>query len=113
MDKKTTDIINHYISFLVQRYPDLNKAYLFGSFAKNTESDDSDIDIALVFKNIGEENKFDLQVQLMLYASEYDLRIEPHPFSEEEFNSWHPLAVEIKKTGSEIKLPSLKELSRI
>jgi len=47
----------------------------------------------------------------MLLVSDYDLRIEPHPFSENEFNSWHPLAVEIKKTGIELKLPQPEELS--
>jgi len=113
MDRKTAEIINDYFSFLVLKYPNLKKAYLFGSYAKNREKDGSDIDIALVFTDLKEENKFDLQVQLMLQASEYDLRIEPHPFSDKEFNSWHPLVVEIKNTGIEINSSYSKEVSSI
>jgi predicted nucleotidyltransferase len=75
---------------------------LFGSYAKGKSTDDSDIDIALIFKNLDDSKRFDIQVQLMLLAAQIDSRIEPHPISHEDFNSGNPFVVEIKKTGIEV-----------
>ena len=104
MDKKTDKAINKYITLIKDNYTDVSKAILFGSFAKNSERKHSDIDVALVFKNLDDEKKFDLQVQLMILASKVDTRIEPHPVSESDFNSNNPFVIEIKKTGTEIKI---------
>ena len=90
----------------IQQIPasmDLKKAYLFGSYAKGVENLDSDIDIALIFDELNDSDKFDLQVQLMLLAAQIDSRIEPHPISKEDFDSSNPFAIEIKRTGIEIK----------
>ena len=84
------------------------KAYLFGSYLKETDNKSSDIDIALVVDNLPDEERFDVQVQLMLLASEYDLRIEPHPISGENFDIKNPFAAEILRTGFEIE-PEMPE----
>jgi len=112
MDKKTDKIIKDYLSFVSSKFPGVKKAYLFGSFAKDTQNPDSDIDIAIIFNEITDEEKFDLQVQLLVIASDFDMRIEPHPLSEDEFHSWYPLSVEIKKTGIELELPHSPEILR-
>jgi hypothetical protein len=57
--------------------------------------------LALIFKNLHDSKRFDLQVQLMLLASQIDTRIEPHPISSDDFYSDNPFVVEIKKTGFE------------
>ena len=80
---------------------DIKKAYLFGSYAKGIEHVDSDIDIALVLGKM--DDFFSVQMQLMRLRREIDLRIEPHPILEEDFNIQNPLAYEIKRTGIEIK----------
>jgi len=77
------------------------KAYLFGSYAKGSEREESDIDIAIVLGNM--TDFFDIQMQLMRIRRKIDLRIEPHPISENEFNDSNPFAFEIKRTGIEIK----------
>jgi predicted nucleotidyltransferase len=77
-------------------------AYLFGSFVKNKQRPDSDIDIALIIDNLKDSDKFDIQVQFMLLASKFDSRIEPHPLSKQDFISDNPFVHEIKKTGIEI-----------
>jgi len=79
---------------------DLQKAILFGSFAKGTNHDDSDIDIALVINNL--KDSFGTQVKLMKLRRKIDLRIEPHPFSTSEFNNSNPVVTEILKNGLEI-----------
>lgn len=75
----------------------VKKTYLFGSYVKGKEKEDSDIDIAIVIENMADF--FDVQLELMRLRRKIDLRIEPHPISEEDFNSNNPFAYEIQKTG--------------
>lgn len=103
MDKGTNKIISDYIASIAKLNTHLVKAYLFGSYAKRDDRIDSDIDIALIIDNLKDDEKFDLQVQLMLLASNFDIRIEPHPISYKDFNSGSPFAHEIKRTGIEIE----------
>ena len=48
----------------------------------------SDIDSALIFKNLDDSERGGIQVQLMLSAAQIDSRIEPHPISPVDFNSY-------------------------
>jgi uncharacterized protein len=102
MDKKTDTIIRQYISTVADQIPGFVTAYLFGSFAKKNQRPESDIDIALIIDNLKDSDKFDIQVQLMLLASKFDSRIEPHPLSKLDLISGNPFVHEIKKTGIEI-----------
>ena len=102
MDKNVNIAIAEYLDLIKEKYSDLESVYLFGSYAKGETTDDSDIDLALVFNKLEDSRRFDLQVQLMLLAAKIDSRIEPHPLSYEDFNSGNPFAVEIKKSGIEI-----------
>jgi predicted nucleotidyltransferase len=79
----------------------MKKAYLFGSYAKGNATNDSDIDIAIVVDEM--DNFFALQMQLMRLRRSVDLRIEPHPFWEGDFNNQNPYAIEIERTGLELK----------
>lgn len=103
MDKKTDKLIKQYITSVANQTPGFVTAYLFGSFAKNNQTSESDIDIALIFDNLQDSDKFDIQVQLMLLASRFDSRIEPHPLSKQDLISDTPFVYEIKKTGIEIR----------
>lgn len=76
-------------------------AYLFGSFAKGNEREESDIDVAIILNNM--PDFFEIQKQLMRLRRKVDLRIEPHPISENDFNNMNPFAFEIQQTGIEIK----------
>ncbi len=103
MDKETDNLIRQYILTVAKQTPGYVTAYLFGSYAKNKERPESDIDIALIINNLSDSDKFDTQVQLMLLAANFDPRIEPHPISKQDFFSNNPFPNEIKKTGIEIK----------
>jgi uncharacterized protein len=103
MDKKIDNIIRQYIASVASQTPGFVTAYLFGSFAKNNQRPESDIDIALIIDNLKDTDKFDIQVQLMLLASKFDSRIEPHPLSKQDLISDNPFVHEIKKTGIEIR----------
>lgn len=102
MDK--TDALN-----IVQRYARAVKAnykysrvILFGSFAKGNYNDDSDIDVAVIFKDYS--NLMDMQLELMRLRRKIDSRIEPHPFREIDFQQSNPIVNEIIKYGQEITI---------
>jgi len=89
----------------IQKIPadlELKKAFLFGSYAKGNQHSDSDIDIAIIVGKM--DDFFAVQMQLMRLRRDIDLRIEPHPILEGDFNIQNPLAFEILKTGKEIKI---------
>ncbi|VAW26695.1 Nucleotidyltransferase [hydrothermal vent metagenome] len=97
-------IINTVKKYLKIIPPDLNvkRAFLFGSYAKGKEKEDSDIDIALVID--GMTDFFSTQMKLMRIRRKVDLRIEPHPIRENDFTEINPFAEEIQKSGIEITL---------
>lgn len=102
MDK--TDALN-----IAQRYAyAVNENYksirivLFGSYAKGNFNEDSDIDIAVVFKDYS--NLLDMQLELMRIRRKIDSRIEPHPFRESEFEISNPIVNEILKYGQDLEI---------
>ena len=104
MDKKINRIVKDYIDSVLEQQPGLISAYIFGSYAKNKQRTESDIDIALVIDNLSDADRFDTQVRLMMLASKIDNRIEPHPFSQQDVISNNPFVIEIKRTGIELKV---------
>jgi predicted nucleotidyltransferase len=78
------------------------KIILFGSYAKGNYNEDSDIDIAVIFKDYS--NLLDMQLDLMRLRRKIDSRIEPHPFREIDFEQSNPIVNEIIKYGQEIKI---------
>ena len=103
MDKTINIAITEYITLIKENYKDIEKAILFGSFARGLATQDSDIDLALIFTDLDDANRFDIQVKLMLLASQIDSRIEPHPISHDDFYSGNPFVVEIQKSGIEVQ----------
>ena len=101
MDKKQTpEAAMRYAVFLRKTKPGIKKVFLFGSYARGTFHEDSDIDLAIIFDSLFDS--FDMQVELMKIRRKFDIRIEPHPFSESDFNTSNPLAKEILENGLEI-----------
>jgi predicted nucleotidyltransferase len=102
MDKDIDIEVVKYLELIREKFTGIETAYLFGSYAKGKSTEDSDIDLAIIFTNLDDSRRFDIQVQLMLLAAKIDSRIEPHPISREDFDSGNPFVIEIKKTGIEI-----------
>ena len=101
MDKREAlEIAKRYVSNLTQKY-NIERAYLYGSFAKGTNHTDSDIDLAIVLTSISDI--IDVQIDLMQMRTDEDLLIEPHPFRKEDFNLNNPVVAEILNNGIEIK----------
>jgi predicted nucleotidyltransferase len=102
MAKSIDSTIAEYLDLIKKKYTGIERAFLFGSYAKGKSTEDSDIDVALIFAQLDDSKRFDIQVQLMLLASQIDSRIEPHPISHEDFIAGNPFVAEIKKTGIEV-----------
>lgn len=101
MDKgEALKIAREYIDSISTKYS-IKQAILFGSFAKGTNHDDSDIDIAIIVNNI--VDIIDTQIDLMKLRRKIDLRIEPHPFMISDFNQSNPVVNEILKYGITIE----------
>ena len=79
---------------------ELKKAFLFGSYANGSQHVDSDIDIAIIIGKM--DDFFSIQMELMRLRRTIDLRIEPHPIWEGDFNNQNPFAYEIQNTGIEL-----------
>jgi len=78
----------------------LQKVILFGSFAKGTQHECSDIDIALISPDYRECDYLNESVKAMDIFEDFDDRVEPHLFSPEEMLSDDDVFVkEIKRTG--------------
>lgn len=99
MDKREAIILVKAYKRLVKDYLPLEKVYLFGSYAKETYNEDSDIDVALVVKKI-ESDFFLINPLLWKLRRQIDDRIEPI-LIEREFDDAGFLA-EIQKYGIEI-----------
>ena len=92
-------IAQEYIHSVSTRFA-LEKAILFGSFARGNPQPNSDIDIALVFH--GKGDMLQAQIDLLKLRRNIDLRIEPHPFTIDDFNASNPVVNEIMKYGIEL-----------
>ncbi len=100
MDKKNVlNIARQFASVIMKNY-DCKQVFLFGSYAKGTNQEESDIDIAVIFREF--ENLLDIQLELMRLRRKIDSRIEPHPFREKDFNMENPVVNEILKYGQRI-----------
>jgi len=100
MDKKEVlNIARKFASVIMTNY-DCKQIYLFGSCAKGTNKEESDIDIAVILEEF--ENAIDIQLELMRLRRKIDSRIEPHPFREKDFNMTNPVVYEILKHGHQI-----------
>jgi predicted nucleotidyltransferase len=97
MDKRTAyEIAGKYVESISSKYQ-ISQAFLFGSFAKGTFHDDSDIDVAIIVENV--EDIIDVQIDMMKLRRKIDLRIEPHPIMKSDFDYNDPLSFEVLKYG--------------
>ena len=82
IDSRIMESIKKYIEKISQYYK-IEAIILFGSYAKGTENEDSDIDIAIIssdFSDIIEDG-----AKLIGLTWKIDTRIEPHPITTEDY----------------------------
>ncbi len=92
--------IYKYIEEISKHYK-IEAIILFGSYAKGTENEDSDIDIAVISSDF--EDIIDEGAKLIGYTWNIDTRIEPHPITTEDFeNVATPFVQEVINTGIKV-----------
>lgn len=87
-----------YIAALQNSGLEIQAAYLYGSQAKGTAREWSDIDVAIIAPNLSGDWHDDL-VHLNVLANQVDSRIEAVGYVPENFRDESPLVWEIKTTG--------------
>ncbi len=80
----------------------VQRAFLFGSFAKNRQHEWSDIDIALIGDDFIGVAALDKDSFRKLHIQPQFVSIETHTFPTEQLKSGDPFLDEILKTGIEI-----------
>lgn len=101
--KQIQKIIEDYVNNLNQEIS-VDKVILFGSYAKGTVHEYSDVDLAIFsdyFKNI---SRIDGIQYLLLRAMDYDIDLEPQPFTMDDYKEPVGIVEEILKTGIEIPI---------
>lgn len=97
--RKLFRIVKDYIKEIRKSGYNVSSAYLFGSYAKDTQYPESDIDIAIILHSV--DNYFDTQVELMKLRRKINIYIEPHPIAKNDFKT-HPLYTEITRHGLKV-----------
>ena len=93
--------VKRFLNLLTASGLHLDRAILFGSYAKGTAGKWSDIDIALVSKDFAGVGFYDRK-KINPFLIKTDSSIEPHPFRPEDFTEDNPFVKEILKQGVEI-----------
>ena len=100
IDSRIMESIKKYIEKISQYYK-IEAIILFDSYAKGTENEDSDIDIAIIssdFSDIIEDG-----AKLIGLTWKIDTRIEPHPITTEDYQKVsNPFVREVVDTGIKV-----------
>ena len=104
LPKELLDIINKYVLKLSKEIK-IDKVILFGSYAKGTNNEDSDVDLAIFSDYFADMDRIEALTFLLLRASEFAIDLQPQPFTLadlEDEDNW--LAKEIEETGIELQV---------
>lgn len=85
MVKKHVEVIvQKYVKALRSKNIRVEKAILYGSYARGQANEDSDIDIAIISPDLGRDY-VDEALMLKEISEDIDLDISPRPYSTEEY----------------------------
>jgi predicted nucleotidyltransferase len=91
-------IINKFVEEALKENIRISQVVLFGSHAKGTNNEFSDIDIAVVSEDFDGIRLFD-NLKLGKPRVKTDIDLETHPYRPEEFNNANPFVKEILSYG--------------
>ena len=96
--ERITRIVSDYIDDVHREIP-ISQAILFGSYAKGTFSQDSDIDIAIISNYFKGMHRVDGIKYLLRKTVRFDADIEPIPFVPEDCIEPSGLLVDVLREG--------------
>lgn len=99
LDPQVKKKVKDYVNLLKNEGLDIDKAIVFGSFARGTQRPWSDIDVCIVSKDFGKD-PISEAMELAKKARKIDLYLEPHSYHPKDLQEkFDPLAAEIRKYG--------------
>ena len=101
---ETKHLILDFVNVLRVKGIRIEKVVLFGSHATGNPRTDSDIDLAIISPDFG-QNRLKERTMLLQLAWRIDPRLEPVAISSESYESdtWIPLIHEIREKGVEVE----------
>ena len=98
-------IVQQYIADVKKAMP-IDKVYLYGSYAKGTQQEASDVDLCFFSQAFEDRRSLDVLTELFYLKIKYDtdLPIEPNAFPTSELYADNPFVKEILRTGREIAI---------
>ncbi|MCL2154712.1 MAG: nucleotidyltransferase domain-containing protein [Leptospirales bacterium] len=96
------ELIDKFVKSVKEDNIEVYKVILYGSYAKGTYNQHSDIDLAIISPNFKEGECIKNVSRLLLKAAKLKADIQTMPFSIEEYQSPLGLMEEILNTGIEI-----------
>jgi predicted nucleotidyltransferase len=105
VDIKTVNrAVEDYVSD-VRKIMNIDKAYLYGSYAKGTYDEYSDVDICFFSSEFEGQREVDILTKLLGIARSYrGIGIEPQAFPTSEIDRGNPFVREVIRTGREIPM---------
>lgn len=82
----------------------IDKAILFGSYAKGNYTESSDVDLAIFSSYFNDKDRLDNFRLLFLEAMNFSVDLQPQPFTEDDMLFPEGIVKEILKTGIELKM---------
>jgi len=96
------EIINSYVED-VKNAMSIDRIFLFGSYAKGTATEQSDIDLCFFSRSFENQPSIDIMKQLFRLTRKYKgIDIEPRGFATSELENDNPFVKEILHTGREL-----------
>jgi uncharacterized protein len=103
VDERVKEIIREFVDALEKHGLKVEKTIIYGSCASGRMHANSDLDVAIVSPDLGED-RFEEGKMLLQMAWRIDPRLHPIPVSSDAFESdtWVPLIHEIREHGIEV-----------
>ena len=87
----------------VRQVMPVEKAFLFGSYAKGEASELSDVDICFFLKDFNGKQRVEIITEMLSLSGKYtNAAIEPLAFESAEMQNGNPFVCEILATGKEL-----------
>jgi len=110
VEKEIIHAITQFVNALSREGIHVDKVILYGSYLHGRQRKDSDIDVAIISRDFGND-PVEEGMRLFRIAGDIDPRIEPVPISLDSYekDTWVPLIYEIRENGVELGSLGVKE----
>jgi predicted nucleotidyltransferase len=96
------DVISGYVADVRDAIP-IDRAFLYGSYAKGTATEHSDIDLCFFSDSFENQSHYDVTYQLFRLTRKYKgIDIEPQGFPTSDLYNDNPFVKEVLRTGREL-----------